>query len=43
MKDSYYKPCRELDICDDLIERYFEKDDYAKKRCAELGIAINEK
>ncbi len=26
--DPYYKPCRELDICDDLIERFFEKGHY---------------
>ena len=28
MSDSYYKPCKELDICNDLIARYFEKGDY---------------
>ncbi len=30
MKDSYYKPCRELDICNDLIEKYFNKQQYKK-------------
>lgn len=23
MSDSYYKPCRELDACNELIEKYF--------------------
>ena len=28
MASSYYKPCPELDICNELITRYFEKGDY---------------
>lgn len=23
MSELYYKPCRELDICNELIEKYF--------------------
>lgn len=30
MVHSYYKPCRELDICNGLIEKYFHKQQYEK-------------
>lgn len=30
MADSYYKPCRELDICNELIEKYFNTQQYEK-------------
>ena len=25
MASSYYKPCKELDICNELIEKYWER------------------
>ncbi len=25
---GYYKPCRELDICDELIEKYWESEQF---------------
>ena len=28
MSESYYKPCRELDICNELIEKYFNTQQY---------------
>ena len=28
MPESYYKPCRELDICNELIEKYFNTQQY---------------
>ena len=28
MASNYYKPCQELDRCNDLIEKYFLKEDY---------------
>ena len=28
MADAYYKPCKEFDICNELIEKYWEKYTY---------------
>ncbi len=28
MAESYYKPCKELDICNELIEKYFNTQQY---------------
>ena len=33
MADSYYKPCAELDMCNELIEKYFKTEQY--KKCFE--------
>ncbi len=30
MSESYYKPCKELDICNELIEKYFNTQQYEK-------------
>ena len=30
MASSYYKPCAELDICEELIEKYFKTKQYDK-------------
>ena len=30
MADNYYKPCAELDICNELIEKYFKTEQYEK-------------
>lgn len=30
MPESYYKPCRELDICNELIEKYYNTQQYEK-------------
>ncbi len=30
MSEGYYKPCRELDICNELIEKYFNTQQYEK-------------
>ena len=30
MADSYYEPCAELDICNELIEKYFKTKQYEK-------------
>lgn len=30
MAGSYYKPCKELDICNELIEKYFQTQQYEK-------------
>ena len=30
MPECYYKPCRELDICNELIEKYFNTQQYEK-------------
>lgn len=30
MSDTYYKPCVELDTCNELIEKYFNKQEYEK-------------
>lgn len=30
MADNYYKPCAELEICNELIEKYFKTEQYEK-------------
>ena len=30
MSEPYYKPCKELDICNELIEKYFQTQQYEK-------------
>ncbi|MBQ8354135.1 MAG: GNAT family N-acetyltransferase [Oscillospiraceae bacterium] len=40
MSESYYKPCRELEICDELIEKYFNTAQYEK--CFEGHLALAE-
>ena len=40
MSDSYYKPCRELDICNELIEKYFNTQQYEK--CFEGHLVLAE-
>ena len=30
MADHYYKPCAELEICNELIEKYFKTEQYEK-------------
>ena len=40
MSKSYYKPCRELDICNELIEKYFNTQQYEK--CFEGHLALAE-
>ena len=40
MPESYYKPCRELDICNELIEKYFNTQQY--KKCFEGHLALAE-
>ena len=39
MADSYYKPCVELDICSELIEKYFETKQYDKCFHGHLALA----
>jgi len=36
MASAYYKPCKEFDICNELIEKYWESKQYDK--CFEFGI-----
>lgn len=38
MSEPYYKPCRELDICNELIEKYFNTGQYEK--CFEGHLAL---
>ena len=38
MSEPYYKPCRELDICNELIEKYFNTQQYEK--CFEGHLAL---
>ena len=38
MPESYYKPCRELDICNELIEKYYNSQQYEK--CFEGHLAL---
>ena len=40
MPESYYKPCRELDICNELIEKYFNTQQYEK--CFEGHLVLAE-
>ena len=40
MSESYYKPCRELEICNELIEKYFNTQQYEK--CFEGHLALAE-
>lgn len=40
MSESYYKPCRELDISNELIEKYFNTGQYEK--CFEGYLALAE-
>ena len=40
MSESYYKPCRELDICNELIEKYFNTEQYEK--CFEGHLVLAE-
>ena len=39
MPESYYKPCRELDICNELIEKYFRTQQYEKCFAGHLALA----
>jgi len=38
--ENYYKPCRELDICNELIEKYFNTQQY--KKCFEGHLVLAE-
>ncbi len=38
MSNQYYRPCRELDICNELIEKYFNTKQYEK--CFEGHLAL---
>lgn len=40
MSECYYKPCRELDICNELIEKYFNTQQYEK--CFEGHLVLAE-
>ena len=40
MSDSYYKPCRELDICNELIEKYWGTQQH--KKCFEGHLVLAE-
>ena len=40
VSESYFKPCRELEICDELIEKYFNTQQYEK--CFEGHLALAE-
>lgn len=47
MAKSYYKPCKELDICDQLIKKYFQTGQYelcfvGHMVLAELGYPLAE-
>ena len=39
MSDSYYKPCKELAICNELIEEYFNTQQYEKCFQGHLALA----
>ena len=41
MADSYYKPCVELDICNELIEKHFKTGQYEKCFQGHLALAHN--
>lgn len=36
---NYYKPCKELDICNELIEKYFNPDGYETCFAGHLELA----
>lgn len=40
MAEEYYKPCKELDICNELMEKYWEKKEY--KKCFEGHLLLAE-
>lgn len=40
MPEPYYKPCKELDICNELIEKYFHTQQY--EQCFEGHLALAE-
>ena len=40
VSENYYKPCRELDICNELIEKYFNTQQYEK--CFEGHLVLAE-
>ena len=40
MPSDYYKPCKELDICCELIEKYFETKQY--KKCFDGHLELSE-
>ena len=40
MADAYYKPCKEFDICNELIEKYWETKQYDK--CFEGHLVLAE-
>ena len=40
MSESYYKPCREVEICNELIEKYFNTQQYEK--CFEGHLTLAE-
>ena len=39
MTSSYYKPCPELDRCDELIEKYWDTEEYDKCFAGHLELA----
>ena len=39
MASSYYKPCKELDLCNELIEKYFQTKQYDKCFAGHLLLA----
>ncbi len=39
MSEPYYKPCRELDVCNELIEKYFQTQQYEKCFAGHLPLA----
>lgn len=39
MASNYYKPCRELDICNELIEKYFNTQQYEPCFAGHLSLA----
>lgn len=40
MSEVYYKPCKELDICNELIDKYFNNQEYEK--CFEGHLVLAE-
>lgn len=42
MPESYYKPCRELDICNELIEKYYNTQQYEKCFKGHMALAQQE-